>query len=33
MGAVGTDKVFPRKDNAFMAKQSIPYQEVNSRVW
>ena len=33
MSAVGKDTIFPRKDNAFMAKQSLGYQEVESRVW
>eukprot|EP00356_Strombidium_inclinatum_P010961 CAMPEP_0170493870 /NCGR_PEP_ID=MMETSP0208-20121228/14316_1 /TAXON_ID=197538 /ORGANISM="Strombidium inclinatum, Strain S3" /LENGTH=185 /DNA_ID=CAMNT_0010769851 /DNA_START=214 /DNA_END=771 /DNA_ORIENTATION=+ len=33
MPAVGNEKKFPRKDNAFMAKESISYQEYDSRVW
>ena len=33
MGPVGIETSWPRKDNAFMAKQSLSYQEHDSRVW
>jgi len=33
MGAVGNETSWPRKDNAFMGKQSLSYQEAESRVW
>ena len=33
MPAAGRDKLFPRKDNAFKAKQSIGYNDSFSKVW
>jgi hypothetical protein len=33
MPGPGNETKWPRRDNAFMAKQSLSYQELNSRVW
>jgi hypothetical protein len=33
MPAVGIETKWPRKDNAFMAKQSLSFQEALSKVW
>jgi chloride channel 7 len=33
MGAVGKTLIFPRKDNIFKKKESLPFDEINSLVW
>ena len=33
MSAVGNETNWPRKDNAYMGKQALSYQEYESRVW
>lgn len=33
MAPIGNEKVYPRKDNAYMGKQSLSYQEYESNVW
>lgn len=33
MPPVGIETSYPRKDNAFMVKQSLNYQEVDSNIW
>jgi len=33
MPAIGNETKWPRKDNAFMAKQSLSFQEANSKIW
>jgi len=33
MSAVGHDTVFPRKDNVFKKKESLPFDEAQSIVW
>ena len=33
MSAVGKTLKFPRKDNMYKKKESLPYDEVHSLVW
>jgi len=33
MPAVGKTLIFPREDNIFMHKESIPYDEIQTQVW
>ena len=33
MSAVGKTLVFPREDNIYKGKQSIPYDEIQTKVW
>jgi len=33
MSAIGNETVFPRNDNAFMAKESLSYEDSNSKIW
>jgi len=33
MPALGNETVFPRNDNAFMAKESLSYDDSNSKIW
>ena len=33
MPGPGNETKWPRRDKAYMAKQSLSYQELNSRVW
>jgi hypothetical protein len=33
MSAVGHDTVFPRKDNVFKKKESLPFDEAQTIVW
>jgi hypothetical protein len=33
MAAVGKTFIFPREDNIFKKKESIPYDEVQTQVW
>jgi len=33
MPAIGNETKFPRNDNAFMAKESLSYDDSNSKIW